>query len=142
MSRARLRNLHSKMLCTITFIINVGQESRDILHWDYHDHTAKNTLCAIVPVLKNKIIPFVDSLSTFHYEYTQHEIDNENGIGLHCMASWTESLPTPQLTQNDEVHKLGKDDSIQFSAENAMKEMDDADSHEQTCEDVQSTWES
>ena len=46
------------------------------------------------------------------------------------------------MKQNDEVNEQETDYSIQLSAENAMKETDDADLHEQECEDLQSAWES
>ena len=101
---------------------------------------AKNLLHSVVPVLKNKIVSIIDYLSACHNEHAQHKIYNEHAIGLHCMKSWTDSLLTPQV-QNDNFHELDIDDSIQFSTENAMKEMDDAASHDQSCEDLQSTWE-
>ena len=76
---------------------------------------AKNLLHAIVSVLKNKITSIVDCLSTCDYEYAQHKIDNECGIGLHCMMSWKESsLLTPQLMQNtyDNLDEINEDEVL------------------------------
>ena len=62
---------------------------------------------------------FVDSLSTCHYEHAQHNIDNECGIGLHCIMSWKESsLLNPQLMQNahDNADKINSDEVLKHDA--------------------------